>query len=225
MNNATATLRALKGPAASLILALLLHPAESLGAQRLATLTGYSDKPVAAGLKVLSDLGLAQNHARVNGWTATAAIRQAILGELPAESENLRLAPCSSSSSLIEAPAILPTTTTTTPAESEYLRLTPDWATLRATLVDDCATPRDLALKTIHSLIHSHREPHAANLQALLWLSYCLSDDGASIDYPGAFIPAKLRNGETCPSWHRPKLNDPLYRRIEAARSRLPDDD
>ena len=224
--NQTATLRACKGAPASLILALLLHPAQSLGAQRLATMTGYSDKPVAAGLRVLADLGLAQSHGRVNGWTATAAIRQTILGELPAESEYLRLeSRTSGGSTLIEEPTVLNETTTTTPSEAEYLRLAPAWHDLLALLVDDCVTPRALALKTIHSLIHSHADARHSAFEALRWLSYCHSDAGGGIDFPGAFIPAKLRNGESCPAWHRIPYHDPLYRRIEEARGKLPDAD
>ena len=220
------SIRDLKGAPASLILALLFHPAQSLGAGTLAEMTDYSDKPVAAGLQTLRRLDMAQQHGRYHGWTATAAIRQLVLGELPEpeklrlESENLRL-PGSSGSSSIEAPPLLPTPTTTTPSEPEKLRLPSAWAILHDVLIDDCATPRALADKTIHNLIHRHRAPARAHLQALLWLSYCHSEEGSGIDWPGAFIPAKLTNNEPCPPWHSPTYGDPLYRRIEAARSEL----
>lgn len=219
--NPTATLRALKGAPASLLLALLVNPGQTLGAQHLATLTAYSDKPIAAGLRTLADLGLAQNHARTNGWAATTAIRQAILGELPPETENIRLEPGGSSCSVIvEDDCLLLSTTTTTPRESEKFRLTPDWAILRDILVDDCATPRTLAMTVIHSLSTADANPRAEALDALRWLSYCQSSHGSSIQYPGAFIAAKLSHNEPCPAWYQPSYSCPLWRRIDQLASR-----
>lgn len=217
--NTTTLLRSLKGAPISVLMALLFHPAQSLGVAHLSRLTGYSDKPVAQALRLLADLQLAQNHNRYRGWVATTHVRQLILGE----TENLRLAP-SSSSSIGQRPFPPepdPTTTTTQPRETENLRLPSAWAHIAQTLVHRCTTPTHRATAAATAAMHRHDDPDHTLWQLLRWLSYCRSDDGAGINNPGAFIATRIEQDIPCPDWHRPTMGTDLHREISRLEYKL----
>ncbi len=59
--------RDIKGPAASILLVLLMS-GRSLTQAQLEEATGYSDKPVRQGIDRLTDYGLLQNNGRYDGW-------------------------------------------------------------------------------------------------------------------------------------------------------------
>jgi hypothetical protein len=74
-------LHALKGPPASILLALL-SGAEPLGPQQLQVLTGWGETSLIAGLQKLALLGLAERRSRYNGWVLTGLARSTVLPRL-----------------------------------------------------------------------------------------------------------------------------------------------
>jgi hypothetical protein len=222
-------LRALKGPPLSCLFALLLAH-RPLGTNALATRTGYSAKSVTAGLNVLAQLGLAQNHGRYNSWLPTTRCRQMLLGEngsgpaIPAggvnpETENLRLPPSGSSGATCDPERpILPTTTTTTiPSEPENLRLPDEWQELADLLVERCGTPPHRAQTAIAAARDRREQPPQTRYHVLRWFSYCMSDDGNGINNVGAFIASRIQRGIPCPDWHRPEAWSDLAKEIQRA--------
>lgn len=62
------TIRPLKGAPLSILIALLLLRG-SMTANDLEVATGYSDKPITMGLKLLEAKGYLQNNGQLNGWS------------------------------------------------------------------------------------------------------------------------------------------------------------
>jgi hypothetical protein len=221
-------LRALKGPPLSCLFALLFAN-RPLGTTTLGTLTGYSAKSVTAGLNVLAQLGLAQNHGRYNGWLPTTHCRQMLLGEngsepaIPAEgvnreTETLRLPPSGSSGGTCDPERPLSTTTTTTiPSEPENLRLPPEWQELADLLVERCGTPPHRAQAAVAAARDRREQPPETRYHILRWFSYCMSDDGNGINNVGAFTASRIRDGIPCPDWHRPEAWSDLAKEIQRA--------
>ena len=76
----TTLLRALKGAPISIVVALLIQPANrSHGPQSLAALTGYDRGTVSNALVALAEMDLVQNHGRYRGWSLTTLSRQLLL--------------------------------------------------------------------------------------------------------------------------------------------------
>ncbi|MGC9346806.1 MAG: hypothetical protein ACP5JG_01600, partial [Anaerolineae bacterium] len=72
----------LKGAPATVLLMMLIV-GRPTGRDELVKLTTYSEHTVANALQQLEFLGLAQNHARYNGWALTAQVRQRVLAAPP----------------------------------------------------------------------------------------------------------------------------------------------
>jgi len=71
-------IRSLKG-APSLVLPMMMALGRPTGRDELALLTTYSKRTIQDALAQLEFLGLAQNHARYNGWALTACAHQSYL--------------------------------------------------------------------------------------------------------------------------------------------------
>lgn len=73
LHSLAALLPALRGPAASILLALLIA-GEPVEARWLAEATGLSPHSITSGLRVLEGLGLAQRTSARSGWTTSPAL-------------------------------------------------------------------------------------------------------------------------------------------------------
>lgn len=216
-NQLIALTRGIKGAAASIIIVMHLLNRRT-GHDELITLTGYSDKSVANGLRVLEIYGLAFSDSRFNGWQLTDKGRQLpLLGQSllsdPAEgnrriesenfrleSENFRLGSSSSSSLLIEShdheeslkQLLLPQ------IESEILRLDlsqPEFDRLTNILVIRCGCPRKKAPAAIEKALAAGMSPLLIEYRVLAWLAYCLSKNGQNLN-PAHFVASRIT--ETC---------------------------
>jgi hypothetical protein len=81
LNIPATLLRALKGPAISIVVACLIEPERRLAAPELQALTGYSPNTIRAGLNTLSELGLIH---RVRGRYQLTDKMQQLMLPLPA---------------------------------------------------------------------------------------------------------------------------------------------
>lgn len=90
-NNPIALLRALKGAAASCLLALAMHGSPATAAW-LERMTGYSPNTVAEALQVLLELGLAQRRSRNGGFELAPGARALLSGSGELESDRDALA-------------------------------------------------------------------------------------------------------------------------------------
>jgi hypothetical protein len=73
--DAALLIRQLKGAPATILLMMLIV-GRPTGRNELAFLTTYSEHTVQKALNQLQFIGLAQQHARRNGWALTGAVRQ-----------------------------------------------------------------------------------------------------------------------------------------------------
>lgn len=191
-------LHTMKGAALSCLFAFLALPNQSLGTDQLIQFTGYSDKTITQALRKLSLHGFAQRHARTTGWTATHHARQLLLGEihnLDPQPEILRLAPCSSGSSIKEEDPSPPGPTTTTTTQPEILRLDRN---LLNTLTQ-AGSPPDLAKTALTAALHRNEHPDTTKQRIDAWLRYCDTDQGNSINNPGALTACRIRDDFDAP--------------------------
>lgn len=222
-------LRSIKGPAASILLALLSNPNRSLGNTELCTLTAYTDKSVTAGLRALDALGLVQRHARYRGWAPTTLTQQLVLpvdnspDPVDSEPETLRLPP-RSGSSIYPSPALPPPdeeATTTLPAQSEpeTFRLPPRSSRLERDLVQHCAIAPPNAHRIALAGLQAGHSPEYQRYHALRWLAYATDGSRPQINNPPAFVASKLTANVPSPNWYNVPGRAPLAPHIETARS------
>lgn len=83
-------IRNLKGAPATVLL-MMLGLGRPTGRDELVMLTTYSEHTVTKALQQLEFLGLAQNHARYNGWILTAHVRRRLLPAASVEPEEKTL--------------------------------------------------------------------------------------------------------------------------------------
>lgn len=208
-----ATLQAIRGSPSTVLLALLLFPGRTLGPKQLTRLTGLTEKTVQRALDLLADHHLAQRHAYREGWAATALIRQRILGEVEegepynyhsyldeTKPENLRFQGSSRGSLPGQNESSPYTTTTTTTAKPEILRLDVSWQPVVESLTHRCGTPPDRA-RAAAAAAQARGDDPAQVVEAIEgWRDYCTSERGRTIYNPGALIAARIEAGIDSPS-------------------------
>jgi hypothetical protein len=241
------SLRALKGPPLCVAIALYVS-SRPMGTKQLATITGYGPNTVSEALRVLAHCGVAQNHARYNGWTLTHDGQQ-LLSPAPEEAratdDVARAVPshdgdaglprheprisrlahsCSSCSDLSgkteEQQLPPPRREAKTLATSSVAVLPPPWDDVLSDLVKICSIPHYRAHQALRAARQRGDLPSQVLYHALLWYAYCQEPENSTITNHAYFIAARIEDGTPSPKQYRPPDHSKLWARITHARRR-----